>query len=55
MNAVVVSTVVSTAYVCMVVDRMEMSLPKKKKKKVCFKETPTSPYIPFRTRFWPLC
>ena len=29
MNAVVVSTVVSTAYVCMVVDRMETSLPKK--------------------------
>ena len=38
---------------------MKMSLPKKKKKKkkkffFLFRETPTSPCVPFRAKFWPL-
>ena len=38
-------------------DRMKMSLPKKKKKIFFFfffRETPTSPWVPFRTKFRPL-
>ena len=40
---------------------MKMSLPKKKKKKIFFfffffflRETPTSPWVPFRAKFRPL-
>ena len=35
---------------------MKMSLPKKKKKKkfFFFRETPTSPWVPIRAKFWPL-